>query len=115
MCSRWECASIFPDHRNSISLNLFSVCSRTSNAFSHTRATLTGWTSAGPTTINGRTKTSRTCKRHSLTLMWKARLSELEFDERELAEVLDAIDSEWITAGPRTQAFEKAFAQFTDT
>jgi dTDP-4-amino-4,6-dideoxygalactose transaminase len=47
--------------------------------------------------------------------MWKARLSELEFDERELAEVLDAIDSEWITAGPRTLAFEKAFAAFTGT
>jgi dTDP-4-amino-4,6-dideoxygalactose transaminase len=47
--------------------------------------------------------------------MWKARLSELEFDERELAEVLEAIDSEWITAGPRTQAFEKAFATFTGT
>jgi dTDP-4-amino-4,6-dideoxygalactose transaminase len=47
--------------------------------------------------------------------MWKARLSELEFDERELAEVLDAIDSEWITAGPRTLAFEEAFARFTET
>src|SRR5438105_3760959 len=47
--------------------------------------------------------------------MWKARLSELEFDERELAEVLDAIDSKWITAGPRTQAFEQAFACFTGT
>src|SRR5205085_4727184 len=45
--------------------------------------------------------------------MWKARLSELEFDEKELESVLDAIDSQWITAGPRTQAFEKAFAQFT--
>lgn len=45
--------------------------------------------------------------------MWKARLSELEFDETELAGVLDAIDSEWITAGPRTQAFEKAFAELT--
>ena len=44
--------------------------------------------------------------------MWKARLSELEFDERELTEVLAAIDSEWITAGPRTQAFEQAFARF---
>ncbi len=43
--------------------------------------------------------------------MWKARLSELEFDEKELAGVLDVIDSEWITAGSRTQAFEKAFAE----
>src|SRR5437762_10001281 len=47
--------------------------------------------------------------------MWKARLSELEFDERELAEVLETIDSEWITAGPRTQAFEKAFAGVAGT
>src|SRR6185295_15763015 len=43
--------------------------------------------------------------------MWKARLSELEFDEQELSGVVDAIDSEWITAGPRTEAFEKAFAE----
>src|SRR5436190_24298816 len=42
--------------------------------------------------------------------MWIARLSELDFDETELAGVLDAIDSEWITAGPRTAEFEKAFA-----
>jgi|SRR6266850_1574731 len=42
--------------------------------------------------------------------MWKARLSELEFDERERSEVLNALDSAWITAGPRTQAFERAFA-----
>jgi dTDP-4-amino-4,6-dideoxygalactose transaminase len=47
--------------------------------------------------------------------MWKARLSELEFNERELAEVLEAIDSEWITSGPRTDAFEKAFAGFVGT
>ena len=42
--------------------------------------------------------------------MWIARLSELDFDETELVGVLDAIDSEWITAGPRTAEFEKAFA-----
>src|SRR5947209_2278083 len=47
--------------------------------------------------------------------MWKARLSELEFDERELTEVLDTLDSAWITAGPRTQAFEKAFAELIGT
>jgi dTDP-4-amino-4,6-dideoxygalactose transaminase len=47
--------------------------------------------------------------------MWNARLSELEFDERELEGVLEAIDSEWITAGPRTEAFEKAFARLTGT
>ena len=47
--------------------------------------------------------------------MWKARLSALEFDERELRGVLDALDSEWITAGPRTEAFENAFALLTRT
>src|SRR5579871_5039292 len=47
--------------------------------------------------------------------MWNARLSELEFDERELEGVLEAIGSEWITAGPRTEAFEKAFAHLTGT
>ncbi len=47
--------------------------------------------------------------------MWKARLSELEFDERELSAVLETLDSEWITAGPRTETFEKAFASLTGT
>jgi dTDP-4-amino-4,6-dideoxygalactose transaminase len=47
--------------------------------------------------------------------MWIARLSELDFDETELAGVLDAIDSEWITAGPRTAEFEKAFAAVCGT
>src|SRR5438093_6717281 len=47
--------------------------------------------------------------------MWKARLSELEFDDRELSAVLDTLDSAWITSGPRTQAFENAFAKFVGT
>ena len=47
--------------------------------------------------------------------MWKARLSELEFDERELEGVLNTLDSAWITAGPRTEAFEKAFAGISGT
>ena len=47
--------------------------------------------------------------------MWKARLSELEFNDRELAEVLETIDSEWITSGPRTDAFEKAFSSLAGT
>jgi len=47
--------------------------------------------------------------------MWIARLSELDFDETELGGVLDAIDSEWITAGPRTAEFEKAFAAVCGT
>jgi dTDP-4-amino-4,6-dideoxygalactose transaminase len=42
--------------------------------------------------------------------MWKARLSELEFNDREPAAVLEAIGSDWITAGPRTESFEKKFA-----
>jgi dTDP-4-amino-4,6-dideoxygalactose transaminase len=44
--------------------------------------------------------------------MWNARLSEIEFDEREFAGILEALDSEWITAGPRTERFEQAFADF---
>jgi len=47
--------------------------------------------------------------------MWKARLSELEFDETELNGALEAIDSGWITAGPKTQAFEEAFARLCGT
>src|SRR5438034_8844329 len=47
--------------------------------------------------------------------MWKARLSELEFDENELLNVLETIDSKWITAGPRTEAFENAFASLCGT
>ena len=47
--------------------------------------------------------------------MWKARLSELEFDERELTVLLETIESDWITAGARTEAFEKEFARFAGT
>ena len=47
--------------------------------------------------------------------MWKARLSELGFDNEELGAVLETLDSAWITAGPRTQAFERAFAELTGT
>src|ERR1041385_459401 len=47
--------------------------------------------------------------------MWKARLSELAFDDQELVAVLEAIDSRWITSGPRTEAFETAFARLTGT
>src|SRR5438552_17100553 len=79
------------------------------------RATPIGWTSAGPMTTRKQTKNSRVWRSFSLTSMWKARLSELEFDERELGAVLDTLHSEWITAGPRTEAFEKAFAGRTGT
>src|SRR5213083_1428381 len=75
----------------------------------------TGWTSADPTTIRRQTKNFQTWRKCSSKLMWKARLSELEFDERELSGVLDAIDSAWITAGPRTQAFETRFAELVGT
>ena len=47
--------------------------------------------------------------------MWKARLSELEFDERELEAVLETLTSRWITAGARTQSFEQAFAGIAGT
>jgi len=47
--------------------------------------------------------------------MWKARLSELEFDEQELTAIGEAIESEWITAGPRTEAFEREFARYAGT
>ena len=43
--------------------------------------------------------------------MWKARLSELDFNGAEPASVLDAMDSGWITAGPRTEEFEKEFSR----
>ena len=47
--------------------------------------------------------------------MWNTRLSELEFDGDELAASLGAIDSGWITAGPRTLDFEEAFARVAGT
>lgn len=47
--------------------------------------------------------------------MWNTRLSELEFDGDELAGALEAIESGWITAGPRTKAFEQAFADAAGT
>ena len=47
--------------------------------------------------------------------MWKARLSELEFDDTEFEAVIDALDSSWITAGSRTGQFEQAFAEMTGT
>ncbi len=46
---------------------------------------------------------------------WKSRLSELPFDAAERDAVLDAIVSGWITAGPRTEAFEQAFARLAGT
>jgi len=45
----------------------------------------------------------------------KQGLSELEFDETELNQRPRRIDSGWITAGPKTQAFEEAFARLSGT
>ena len=47
--------------------------------------------------------------------MWNTRLSELEFDGNELAASLGALESGWISAGPRTEAFEEAFARVAGT
>ena len=47
--------------------------------------------------------------------MWNTRLSELEFDDDELAGAIEAIESTWITSGSRTQAFERAFAELCGT
>jgi dTDP-4-amino-4,6-dideoxygalactose transaminase len=47
--------------------------------------------------------------------MWNTRISELQFDGDELAAALETIESEWITAGGRTQAFEEKFAQVAGT
>ncbi len=47
--------------------------------------------------------------------MWNTRLSELEFDADKLAGALEAIESSWITAGPRTKLFEAAFAEAAGT
>ena len=47
--------------------------------------------------------------------MWNTRLSELEFDGGEFAGALDALESNWITAGPRTEQFERAFAEVAGT
>ncbi len=47
--------------------------------------------------------------------MWNTRLSELEFDGDELAGAIEAIESNWITSGSRTQAFERAFAELCGT
>ena len=47
--------------------------------------------------------------------MWNTRLSELQFDGDELAASLEAIESEWITSGPRTRTFEREFARLAGT
>src|SRR5688572_28195423 len=115
MSSRPKCAAISRTRESLISLNSFSVCSGTTSGYLPTKAMPTGSTSAARTITSAQTKTSQTCNMPFSNTMWKARLSELEFDERELAAVLETLESEWITAGPRTEQFEKAFARFTET
>lgn len=46
--------------------------------------------------------------------MWKLSLSELRLTDEDRAAVLEALDSNWLTMGPRTDAFEKAFAAALD-
>ncbi|MBT5875206.1 MAG: DegT/DnrJ/EryC1/StrS aminotransferase family protein [Candidatus Latescibacteria bacterium] len=43
---------------------------------------------------------------------WALRLSELEIGDEEIQSVVDVLESDWLTMGPRTEAFEVAFAQF---
>lgn len=46
---------------------------------------------------------------------WKNRLSELPFDGAETDAVIEALESGWITTGPRTAAFEEAFRRLSGT
>ena len=45
---------------------------------------------------------------------WSVRLSELDFGSEEIQRVVDVLESEWLTMGPETEAFEAAFARFLD-
>ncbi len=45
---------------------------------------------------------------------WSVRLSELDFGSEEIQRVVDVLESEWLTMGPETEAFEVAFARFLD-
>ena len=46
--------------------------------------------------------------------MWKISLSDLRLTPEDHAAVQDALDSNWLTMGPRTQDFERAFAEALD-
>jgi dTDP-4-amino-4,6-dideoxygalactose transaminase len=43
---------------------------------------------------------------------WRVPLTKLELTDAEVEAALDAVRSEWLTMGPRTQALEAAFAQY---
>jgi dTDP-4-amino-4,6-dideoxygalactose transaminase len=46
--------------------------------------------------------------------MWKITLSDLRLSAEDHAAVLGALESNWLTMGPRTAAFEQAFAEALD-
>jgi dTDP-4-amino-4,6-dideoxygalactose transaminase len=46
-------------------------------------------------------------------MSWKVPLTKLELSDGEVESALDAVRSEWLTMGPRTQALEAAFAEYT--
>src|SRR5262245_7472612 len=115
MCSRPKCATTSRAPKSSTFQISSNASSRTTSMCSHTKATRTGWTLAARTIISAPMKTSPTWNMSSSRAMWKARLSELEFNDDESAAVLEALDSKWITAGPRTEAFEKEFAALVGT
>lgn len=45
-------------------------------------------------------------------MMWKVPLTEIAMPEEDVEAVLDCLQSGWLTMGPRTQAFEAAFAEW---
>ncbi len=45
---------------------------------------------------------------------WKYTLSEMDMPKEDLDAVADCIKSEWLSMGPRTQQFEKTFAEMCD-
>jgi len=73
-----------------------------------------GWILGAPTTTKQANIDFPEMESLFLNQHVEARLSELEFDETELNSALDAIDSGWITAGRKTQAFEEAFAKLRE-
>ncbi|MGH2961625.1 MAG: DegT/DnrJ/EryC1/StrS family aminotransferase [Solirubrobacterales bacterium] len=44
---------------------------------------------------------------------WRVPLTKLELSDEEVESALEAVRSEWLTMGPRTQALEAAFAEYT--
>src|SRR5215813_5055809 len=44
--------------------------------------------------------------------MWRYPLTDIAVPEEDVEAVLDCLRSGWLTMGPRTQAFEAAFAEY---